>query len=83
MEKRRKKKSEEKGKRKKAERGKRKKEKGRKKKTPCMGYRHPVLGKFFKMVEFQGFNMLTLRIGPFESMKKIFHFMQKIILETK
>ena len=42
----RKKKEEENGKRKKEER-----------KTPCVGYGHPVLGKIFKMFEFQGFNI--------------------------
>ena len=56
------KKKKEKGKRKKEEKERRKKEE---RKTPCMGYGHPVLGKIFKMFEFWGFTMLTLRIEPF------------------
>ena len=56
---------------------KRRKKKGRKKKTPCMGSGHPVVGKIFKMFEFQGFNMLTLRIGPFWVDEKKFSFYEK------
>ena len=38
-----------------------------------LGYRHPVLGKIFKMFEFWGFTMLTLRIEQFWiDKKKIF-----------
>ena len=34
-------------------------------KFPRLGCRHPVLGKIVEIFEFQGFNMLTLWIGPF------------------
>jgi len=33
-----------------------------------------IEGKFFKMLEFGGLIMLTLHIGPFESMKKKYQF---------
>ena len=35
------------------------------KKWLSVGCRHPIEGKFFKMLEFGGLIMLTLRIGPF------------------
>ena len=35
------------------------------KKWPSLGWRHPVEGRIFKMLEFGDLNMLTLRIGPF------------------
>ena len=36
-----------------------------------LGCRHTVLGKFFKLFEFQGFNVLTLQIGPFFSVNVV------------
>ena len=35
------------------------------KKWLSLGCRHPVEGRIFKILEFGGLNMLTLRIGPF------------------
>ena len=35
------------------------------KKWLSLGCRHPVKGKIFKILEFGGLNMITLRIGPF------------------
>ena len=54
------KREQEKGKKRRMKKGKRKKEK-----DTLYGVWTPVLGKIFKMFEFRGFTMLTLRIEPF------------------
>ena len=44
------------------------------KKWLSLGCRHPVKGKIFKILEFGGLNMSTLRIGPFWIDEKKFTF---------
>ena len=44
------------------------------KKWLSLGCRHPVKGKFFKILEFGGLNMITLWIGPFWIDEKNFQF---------